>query len=78
MGRKSSRAKGYPGEMCLKKVATLLASLQHGQLQVPEPPMPLNVPGWEGRYGTDGVSVLTSSSFNGLRVASGGRRCRWP
>ncbi len=70
VGGESSRAKDYPGELCLRKVATLLASLQHGQLRVPEPPTPLNVLGWEGRYGTDGVSVLTSSSFNGLRVAS--------
>lgn len=62
--------KDYPGDLCLKKVVTLLVGLREEQVRLPGQPAPLNVPGWEGSYGTDGVSVVTNRSYNGLRVAS--------
>ena len=64
------QAEQYTGELCLRKMLTLLLSIQNGTLKIPEPPTPLNVPGWEGQYSADGTSILTNSNYNGLRVAT--------
>jgi hypothetical protein len=60
----------YVGEDCVKKVLALLLLVQSGKLKMPEPPTPLNVPGWEGQYLFDGTSVITNASSNGLRRAT--------
>ncbi len=56
----------YGGPLCLEKVVRLLTAVRQGHLRIPEPPTPLNVPGWRGSYLPDGTSSVRRQSQNGL------------
>ncbi len=64
----------YRFEQCLRKSLTLLLAVQRGQspategLNLPPPPTPMNIAGWNNQYASDGTSMAVSSS--GTRQAT--------
>jgi hypothetical protein len=66
----------YRFEKCIRTTMAILLSLRgevttaSGRLSMPSPPSPLNVPGWDMQYASDGSAIATSSNMYGTVTAT--------